>query len=304
MKYAMLNTNSVTAMHRLRSVQLCEGLHVLVDQVEVLSGNNYTKTPESHIAKKKASQILKQLPVSEIDTSNINNNSTLINAWIAEVRQCNIVIEAIRSDLNTNQLEPHEIISKLVLDEVPSRWSLLGFETTLGLASWVKSLLQRELMLRNWVTNPQIPRVVLIHLLFNPKAFLVKSLIAGMRSTQSLDSCHFAVEISKTAADKVGAPARNGIHIWGVRLLMCKWSPVGQFISQSSNAVTNSYSCLPVVTLRVSDVDEDISPDIWPCPIYSTASRRNIIINIPLPSKKPTSFWTLIGACAVLEGSV
>eukprot|EP01060_Flectonema_neradi_P015038 TRINITY_DN2171_c0_g1_i3.p1 TRINITY_DN2171_c0_g1~~TRINITY_DN2171_c0_g1_i3.p1 ORF type:complete len:942 (+),score=177.74 TRINITY_DN2171_c0_g1_i3:209-2827(+) len=300
-KYSMLDATSITEMHQIRSVQLCEGLRKLEHDI----GRQQPDTPdndhERHARRAKQSDIIKQLPTTPIDVSNINTSNIIISTWVQEASYCNAVVEMVRNDLTDRD----DVLPELLTDDVPQKWISRGFETSHGLASWIQSLLQRDLLLRNWSANPQVPRVVMIHLVFRPKSFLVNMLIAGMKPPLTLDACHFDVEILKKSADKVGAPARNGVHIWGMRLLLCKWSSVAQAIDQSSGTVVDGNSCLPVITLRVCEKsgDDDHSPELWSCPVYSTASRRTLVMKLPIPSKKATSFWTLVGACAVLESA-
>ena len=146
-----------------------------------------------------------------------------------------------------------EVHAAVEATRVPARWVACGFDTELPLASWLQSLRERAAFLQAWDERRTMPAVMMIHLLFRPKRFFLCVLLTGATDV-GLEAKKVVAEVSNKTLERVELPARNGVHVWGFQLLLCKWNKEQGCLDLAHPH--DAIGTLPVITFRAAAKQE------------------------------------------------
>ena len=186
-------------------------------------------------------------------------------------------------------------------DSVPDAWAAVAFPSKRALGSWCSNLTQRNVQLLYWHHDFATPKVTRIDYFFSPLSFLTAvSQHSAMVNGYALDQVDIVCDVTKRTPDGIENHAREGSHIFGLKLEGARWDiSLGVIEVASSKEV---HFVMPVITVRALPRSKFERRDQYECPVFVTQARnRGFVSSLHFRTKHPVSKWVIAGVAGVLD---
>eukprot|EP01059_Diplonema_ambulator_P034997 TRINITY_DN8108_c0_g1_i2.p1 TRINITY_DN8108_c0_g1~~TRINITY_DN8108_c0_g1_i2.p1 ORF type:complete len:304 (+),score=68.93 TRINITY_DN8108_c0_g1_i2:3-914(+) len=194
-----------------------------------------------------------------------------------------------------------ELFEAIRLDKVPDKWQSVSFMSRRGLGAWCVNMVTRNAQLIEWSNDLLSPKVTRLDFLFNPMSFITSICqYTAMLNNYELDQMDVICEPSKRMIDGVDHSARDGAHIFGLKMEGARWDVASSTIDDSKGK--ELFCTMPVITIKALPSSKVNRKDQYPCPLYKTQQRGNgYVTTLYLRTKQPAIKWTIAGVACVLD---
>ncbi|GFH11925.1 uncharacterized protein HaLaN_07510, partial [Haematococcus lacustris] len=186
------------------------------------------------------------------------------------------------------------VFRSMAVGAVPALWRAKSFPSLKPLASYVKDLLARLLMLQDWYDYGQPPVFWISGFFFTPSFTTAALQNYARRHKLPIDSVGYEFVMMGTDPAAYLLPPLDGVYIHGLFLEGCGWDAV-------------LFEPAPVIWLQPKKLTDFRPYPAYECPVYRTAERRgvlattghstNFMMMMRMPSAQPESQWILRGVC-------
>jgi dynein heavy chain len=224
-----------------------------------------------------------------------------LNALIAVMNRAlselDLGLEGALSMTDTMQL----LFDEIYLDRLPEAFSKVNFASQRTLASWFENLTQRHQQIMDWSAELQTPKVTMLSYFFNPMSFLTAIMQhTAMNNNYDLDQMALVCDVTKKTPDQIDVPARDGAHVYGVRMEGARYDHGIGSIEESK--IKDLYPKMPVMTIRSLPLSKVERKDQYECPLYKTQVRGpTYVAAIWLRTKHNPRRWVIGGVGLLLD---
>ena len=194
-----------------------------------------------------------------------------------------------------------DLFESVRLDQIPKAWVPYSFESCRPLISWCQSLVTRNSQLIDWTSDLVTPKVTRLDFLFNPMSFLTSiAQYTAISSNYELDQMDLVCDPLKRMADAIEHTARDGCHVFGLKMEGARWDVLCNTIEDSKHK--EIFCVMPVLTIRSLPNSKIDRKDEYQCPLYKTQLHRaGSITPLYLRTKQPAIKWIIAGVSCVLD---
>lgn len=237
---------------------------------------------------------------------------------IQELKRFNKLLSVIKSSLQDCSkaikglivMSPEiESLSESVFQgQVPKLWLNVSYPSVKPLQSYIADLKKRIKFFSNWIYNGQ-PFVF-----WMPGFFFIKSFLTGVLQNYArkysipIDKIHFEFEFYETLPSQ---PPKEGAYVQGLFLEGASWNRQSHTIDEPK--LNESFTPLPVVWLKPTDISNNTEKMVYQCPVYVTPERRGILsttgqstnyvlaVDLPISATQPESLWIKRGTALLCQ---
>ena len=195
----------------------------------------------------------------------------------------------------------------MLLGQIPAMWKKASYPSLKPLASYVNDLLARLGFLAGWLAE-KAPTVYWMSGFYFTHAFMTGAAQNHARKyTIPIDIIAFDFELMPKETYR--NPPKDGVYSYGLFFESCRWDKKGSVLTDSEPK--KIFSTAPIIWFKPLRQDEVSQYPCYECPVYKTADRRgilattghstNFILFIKVPSSKPSSYWTEMGAAMMSQ---
>jgi dynein heavy chain len=136
---------------------------------------------------------------------------------------------------------------------------------------------------------------------FNPMSFLTAIMQhTAINNSYDLDQMALVCDVTKRSPDQIDVPARDGAHIYGVRMEGARYDHGIGSIEESK--IKDLYPRMPVITIRSLPAGKVDRKDQYECPLYKTQMRGpTFVASLWLRTKHNPRRWTIGGVGCLLD---
>ncbi|XP_041972117.1 dynein axonemal heavy chain 7 isoform X2 [Aricia agestis] len=200
-----------------------------------------------------------------------------------------------------------EVLTSMVRGRVPSLWADKSYPSLKPLASYFDDLLERLNFLQKWHSLGP-PPVFWLSGFYFPQAFLTAAQQSYARKYKiPIDQLAFHFEVQRQT--NITTPPEEGVFINGLFMEGARWNMKKFIVDESIPKVL--YDEFPVMWLLPKKREEVGGGQVYPCPLYKTASRRgvlsttghstNYVLTALLPTAAPHTHWVLRGVALLTQ---
>jgi dynein heavy chain len=193
------------------------------------------------------------------------------------------------------------LFNEIFLDRVPEVFSKANFATMRALSSWFDNLNARHQQITDWTAELVTPKVTMLSYFFNPMSFLTAIMQhTAINNSYDLDQMALVCDVTKRSPDQIDVPARDGAHIYGVRMEGARYDHGIGSIEESK--IKDLYPRMPVITIRSLPAGKVDRKDQYECPLYKTQMRGpTFVASLWLRTKHNPRRWTIGGVGCLLD---
>jgi dynein heavy chain len=270
------------------------------DLIDELAADTIAKVPQPFDMEAAAAkypvmyeQSLNSVLVQEL--VRFNRLVSLLHSSLADLRKAVKGLVVMNNDLET--------LSKSLQDgQVPTMWAKVAYPSLKALGSWVADLLARLSFMQNWLDDGP-PVIFWISGFFFTQSFLTGTLQNYARQQLiPIDMLTFDFEMLQGRPD---VATDDGCHVDGLFIEGARFDAQKGALGESVPKVL--FTAMPVIWLKVAQASTigDRAEGFYECPIYRTLERKgtlsttghstNFVMEMYLPSDKPTDHWVQRG---------
>ncbi|KAK3264588.1 hypothetical protein CYMTET_26684, partial [Cymbomonas tetramitiformis] len=292
---------------------------ILLTQGRVSSGGGKTR---EEVVTEMTNSLLARLP-ADFDLEKVQDRWPVVyeesmnTVLIQECIRFNRLLAVIRTSMeNLQRALKGFVLMSTDLDQLatdmydgkqPALWAKRSYPSLMSLTSYVEDFLERLAMLTKWIRNGP-PVVFWISGFFFTHAFLTAALQNFARKYRvPIDDVQMDFEMLK-GKDYEEKPT-DGVYVQGLFFEGARWDAQTHQIAESAPKIL--FTKAPVMWFKPCQTARVSSYPHYNCPVYRTAERRgtlsttghstNFVLNIRIPSEKPSAHWTGRGVAMLTQ---
>ncbi|KAL6751111.1 dynein heavy chain 5 [Haematococcus lacustris] len=199
------------------------------------------------------------------------------NRLLLVIRASLVNLDKALQGLQVMSAELDTVFRSMAVGAVPALWRAKSFPSLKPLASYVKDLLARLLMLQDWYDYGQPPVFWISGFFFTPSFTTAALQNYARRHKLPIDSVGYEFVMMGTDPAAYLLPPLDGVYIHGLFLEGCGWDAVSKQLCESTPKVYRTAERRGVLA--------------------TTGHSTNFMMMMRMPSAQPESQWILRGVC-------
>ncbi|KAM9385712.1 LOW QUALITY PROTEIN: dynein axonemal heavy chain 3 [Pholidichthys leucotaenia] len=170
--------------------------------------------------------------------------------------------------------ELENIFNSMLVGKVPSMWAAKSYPSLKPMGSYVTDLLARLQFLQDWI-NKAPPTVFWLSGFYFTQSFLTGvSQNFARKYTIPTDYIGFEFEVTKEEVH-IDEKPEDGAYVRGLFMEGARGDRENMVIGESFPKIL--FDSLPIIKLKLGEMDKFLHESIYVCPLYKTSARRGTL---------------------------
>jgi dynein heavy chain len=231
-----------------------------------------------------------------------NNVIVLIRSSLKQLRDAVRGVVVMSSELERTSIS-------FLNGAIPAMWASKCYPSLKPLASFFDDFMRRLTFLQTWITEGT-PVVYWISGFYFTQSFLTGTLQNFARKhRRAIDTLSWSFEVRREEPSALERPS-DGSYVDGLFLDGAAWDLTDNVLAEQKPKVL--FVPMRVIWLKPCPTEDlSVGPTDYLCPIYKTSARRgtlsttghstNFVMDIVLPSPRPSAHWILRGVACLTQ---